>query len=202
MKTHKKQPKSSPRTLKPSQIILLNKPFNVLCQFSDDKGRATLKDWLANKPGFYPAGRLDYDSEGLVVLTKDGHLQNRISSPRFGLEKTYWVQLDGEITEQAIQILLQGVLLKDGLSRALRARRIAEPDNIWPRNPPVRFRAHIPTSWLEITINEGRNRQVKRTTAAVGFPTLRLIRVAVGPWQLQRLQPGEHLIVTASQSLL
>lgn len=172
-----------------SQLILFNKPFGVLCQFSDKDGRPVLADYIS-RPGVYPAGRLDHDSEGLLLLTDDGQLQHHISDPRWKLPKTYWVQVDGDITEEALAQLRKGVNLNDGLTQPADTQRIAEPD-LWPRNPPVRFRAQIPTSWLAITIREGRNRQVRRMTAAVGFPTLRLVRVAIGPWQLDGLAPGE-----------
>lgn len=172
-----------------ANLILLNKPFNVLCQFTDNEGRSTLADFV-RQSGVYPAGRLDYDSEGLVLLTNDGQLQHRIASPRLKMPKTYWVQVDGEIDDAALAQLEQGVQLKDGPTRPAKARRLGEPD-IWPRHPPVRYRANVPTSWIELTITEGRNRQVRRMTAAVGFPTLRLIRRAVGDWSIDNLAPGE-----------
>lgn len=174
-----------------AQIILLNKPFNVLCQFSDDAQRATLAEYV-NDPGYkdyYPAGRLDYDSEGLVILTNDGQLQHRITDPKLKMVKTYWVQLDGEITAEALKTLENGVNLKDGLTLPATAKRLSQPD-VWPRHPPIRERQNIPTSWIELQISEGKNRQVRRMTAAVGFPTLRLIRVAIGPWKIHDLLPG------------
>lgn len=171
-------------------LILLNKPFQTLCQFSDERGRATLANYV-DLPDVYPAGRLDYDSEGLVLLTDDGRLQQRIASPRQKMTKTYLVQVEGEITEQALSQLRNGLELKDGPTRPANARRIPPP-TLWPRNPPVRERATIPTSWLELTLTEGRNRQVRRMTAATGFPTLRLVRWQIGEWSLTGVAPGEY----------
>lgn len=171
-----------------ARLVLFNKPFNVLCQFTDPKGRATLADFLS-APGVYPAGRLDYDSEGLLLLTDDGQLQQTIASPKHKMPKTYWVQVEGELTETALQTLSAGVELKDGRTRPAIARAMAAPD-VWPRQPPIRERKAIPTSWLSLTITEGRNRQVRRMTAAAGFPTLRLIRYSVGNWTLDELAPG------------
>lgn len=170
-------------------LILLNKPYAVLCQFTDDNHRQTLADFVALK-NIYPAGRLDRDSEGLVVLTDDGALQHKISHPRHKLPKTYWVQVEGLPDEKALNQLSQGVHLKDGKTAPARVKMIPEP-SVWPRTPPIRYRVRIPTTWLELTIREGRNRQVRRMTAAVGFPTLRLIRIRVGPWTLDKLAPGE-----------
>lgn len=162
----------------------------MLCQFTDPEGRPTLADYIS-VPGVYAAGRLDTDSEGLLLLTNDGRLQHRLTDPRHKLWKRYWVQVEGQITAQALDQLQQGVLLKDGLTRPARAQAIDEPEGLWPRTPPIRVRQSIPTSWLSLEIHEGRNRQVRRMTAAVGFPTLRLIRAAIGDWTLQGLLPGQ-----------
>ncbi len=174
------------------EIVLLNKPYDVLCQFSDDAGRQTLADILGSSVGidFYPAGRLDLDSEGLVLLTNDGALQHRISHPQHKLSKVYWAQVEGEIEENAVQQLRNGVILNDGKTAPAKVKKMAAPD-IWPRDPPIRQRRNQPTSWIELTIAEGRNRQVRRMTAAVGYPTLRLIRQAIGQWWLDGLAPGE-----------
>ena len=172
-----------------ANLILLNKPFQVLSQFTDAENRATLKDFVTQS-GFYPAGRLDYDSEGLLILTDDGPTQHQLANPAFKLEKTYWVQVEGLITNQALQQLIKGVQLKDGKTRPAKAKAITEPQ-IWDRNPAIRQRKDQPTSWLELKIKEGKNRQVRRMTAAVGFPTLRLIRYAIGNWKVDNLAPGE-----------
>ena len=171
-------------------LILLNKPFGVLCQFTDPDGRPTLADYVP-VPGVYPAGRLDADSEGLLLLTDDGALQARLADPRHHVEKVYWVQVERVPDEAPLARLRAGLVLKDGPTRPARVRAIEEPPGLWAREPPIRHRAAIPTAWLEIGLTEGRNRQVRRMTAAVGFPALRLIRVAVGPYGLGGLRPGE-----------
>lgn len=182
-------------------VILLNKPFKVLCQFSDDRGRATLADYV-DTPDVYPAGRLDFDSEGLVVLTDDGSLQARITHPRFKLPKIYWAQVEGVPTDKSLYLLQRGVILDGRKTLPARVRQIPEPGRLWPRQPPIRYRKTVPDAWLEIELSEGRNRQVRRMTAAVGLPTLRLIRTCVGPWRLADLAPGESRTETAPDWLL
>jgi 23S rRNA pseudouridine2457 synthase len=172
-----------------ARLILFNKPFGVLSQFTSADGHPGLAEFIKLK-GVYPAGRLDHDSEGLLLLTDDGQLQHTISHPKKKQPKTYWVQVEGEINKAAEEQLAKGVVLNDGPTLPAKVKHMNEPD-LWPRNPPVRFRKSIPTHWLEITIIEGRNRQVRRMTAAVGLPTLRLVRAAIGPWKLDSLQPGE-----------
>lgn len=172
-------------------LILFNKPYGVLCQFSEDgSGKPTLAGYIP-VPGVYPAGRLDTDSEGLLLLTDDGRLQARIADPRHKLPKTYWAQVEGLPGAAALQALQQGVDLKDGRTRPAPARLIPPPDGLWPRDPPIRVRKSVPDHWLELTLTEGRNRQVRRMTAAVGHPTLRLIRAAIGDWTLEGLAPGD-----------
>ncbi|MEM9053933.1 MAG: pseudouridine synthase [Pseudomonadota bacterium] len=176
-----------------TRIILFNKPFNVLSQFTD-KGtegstRQTLSDFI-NVPGVYAAGRLDKDSEGLLVLTDNGKLQNRISDPKHKTEKSYWVQVEGIPSEEALTALRKGVDLKDGRTAPAKVRRIEAPDGLWSRNPPIRVRKSVPDCWIEVSLSEGRNRQVRRMTAAVGHPTLRLIRHRIGEWRLGDLAPG------------
>ena len=177
-----------------ARLVLFNKPFQVLTQFRDSGERRTLARYF-NDPSLRAAGRLDYDSEGLLLLSDDGRLVQQISNPRYKLEKTYWAQLEGVPGPDALAQLRTGVILKDGKTRPAGARLIEEPTGLWTRDPPIRYRANIPTSWLELIISEGRNRQVRRMTAAVGFPTLRLIRVRIGEWSLGDLKPGESIEV-------
>jgi 23S rRNA pseudouridine2457 synthase len=171
-------------------LLALNKPYGVACKFSPEPGKKTLADYV-NVPRVYPAGRLDTDSEGLLLLTDDGVLQARIAEPRHKLAKVYWAQVEGEPTEEALDKLRRGVDLGDFVTQPAGARRIDEPANLWPRDPPIRYRAKIPTAWLELTLREGKNRQVRRMTARVGLPTLRLVRAAIGAVALDGLAPGE-----------
>ncbi len=172
-----------------TRLLCFNKPYGVLSQFTPEGRWRGLKDFI-DIPGIYVAGRLDADSEGLLLLTSDGKLQARISDPRYKMEKTYWVQVEGELDDAALERLRQGVQLNDGPTLPARAQRMDAPAGLWERDPPVRFRQSIPTRWLELVIREGRNRQVRRMTAAVGYPTLRLIRAAIGPYTLEGLTPG------------
>ena len=197
--TYKKKPNSANLLPKEQIIVLFNKPFQVLCQFTDesDKKRSTLADYIEVK-NVYAAGRLDLDSEGLLVLTNDGQLQAKISSPKFKMAKTYFVQVDNNVDSAAIKQLQNGVELKDGMTRPAKAEIVSEPEWLWERIPPVRERKNIPTSWIKLTITEGKNRQVRRMTAAVGFPTLRLIRYSVGDWSIDGLESGEYQILDKS----
>ena len=183
-----------------ASLLLLNKPFQVLTQFTSTDGKKTLKDFIC-APGMRPAGRLDYDSEGLVLLTDSGALQTRLADPRWKAPKTYLVQVEGVAAEEHLELLRRGVNLADGLTSPAEAALIDEPAWLWPRVPPIRERKAIPTSWISLTIREGRNRQVRRMTAAVGLPTLRLIRWSVGPWTLEGLAPGESRAVDRNEIL-
>jgi 23S rRNA pseudouridine2457 synthase len=180
------------------RVLLFNKPCGVLCQFSPSAGKRTLKDFIP-VADVYPAGRLDADSEGLVVLTDDGKLQHDISDPEMKLAKTYWVQVEGEPDETALRRLCSGAGLGDFVTLPARARRIDQPSGLWERNPPIRVRKSIPTSWIEMELREGKNRQIRRMTAAAGFPTLRLIRARIGPWTLGGILPGQFRLIDQPQ---
>ncbi|MFY8297241.1 pseudouridine synthase [Pseudoalteromonas sp. SS15] len=198
-KPHNKKPFNKKRVVKEAlpadqvKIVLFNKPFDVLCQFTDDQNRATLADYVKEK-GVYAAGRLDRDSEGLLLLTNCGKLQHTLTNPKKDTDKTYWVQVEGVPSDESIYALNKGVELKDGLTKPAKVRIINEP-NIWPRNPPIRERKNIPTTWLEITISEGKNRQVRRMTAHIGHPTLRLIRYRIGKYTLDGINNGEYKVL-------
>ena len=180
-----------------ARLILFNKPFGVLSHFTPEAGHSCLADYI-DQPGVYPAGRLDRDSEGLLLLTDDGKLQQRLSNPRYNKKKHYLVQVEREISDEALTQLCEGVVLKDGRTRPAVATRIEAPD-LWLRMPPIRVRLTVPTSWLSLTLQEGRNRQIRRMTAAVGYPTLRLVRVQIANWRLEGLQPGQWISTTAPQ---
>ena len=175
-------------------IVLFNKPYGVLSQFTQEGSHQTLKEYIPI-PGIYPAGRLDADSEGLLVLTDEGALQHSLSHPKKKTEKTYWAQVEGEPSDDALDALRGGLDLGDFVTKPAKARVINEPKGLWERNPPIRYRKSVPTSWLEIIISEGKNRQVRRMTAKVGHPTLRLIRYAVGPWSIEGIAPGQYTVL-------
>ena len=182
------------------RYILLNKPYEVLTQFTDEHGRVTLKNFVA-VPNIYPVGRLDFDSEGLLLLTDDKALQHRLSDPRFKVPKTYWAQVEGLVSDEALEKLRQGVQIKDGLTAPAAAERLPEPSDLWARSTPIRFRASIPTSWLQITISQGMNRQVRKMCAAVGLPCLRLVRAAIADLRVADLQPGQWRDLTTEEIL-
>lgn len=182
----------------PARVLLFNKPCNVLCQFTDDRHRSCLADYI-DEPGVYVAGRLDRDSEGLLLLTDNGRLQHRISDPAHKLPKRYLVQVEGQPDTAALHALRNGLLLKDGMTARAECEAVSEPAALWPRDPPIRYRANIPTAWLSVTLREGRNRQLRRMTAAVGYPTLRLIRLAIGPLAVDSLRPGEWRRASAAE---
>ena len=185
--------KHLPQLQNSTMILLFNKPFDVLCQFTDEQGRKTLADFITQK-NIYAAGRLDRDSEGLLILTDNGPLQHKITDPKNKMEKTYWAQVEGIISDDAISQLKKGVKLKDGVTKPAKAKKISCPKELWPRVPPIRKRKHIPTSWIELRISEGRNRQVRRMTAATGFPTLRLIRCRIGEWSIDNINSGSYIV--------
>jgi len=183
-----RKPRSKPLAVNERKLLLFNKPFDVLCQFKDQEGRTTLAEYI-KQPGVYAAGRLDRDSEGLLLLTNDGYLQHELTDPKKKTSKTYWVQVEGQPNEQQLQKLRNGIELKDGLTRPAQIEIMSEPQ-VWQRDPPIRERKNIPTTWLAITISEGKNRQVRRMTAAIGHPTLRLIRYSIGQWTIDGLENG------------
>jgi 23S rRNA pseudouridine2457 synthase len=180
-------------------LILLNKPYQVLSQFTDKDGRATLGNFV-EVADVYPAGRLDYDSEGLILLTDDGRLQARISQPTSKITKTYWSQVEGTPSERQLSELVSGVKLKDGMAQAVSATLLDPPARLWERNPPIRYRANVADRWIEIALTQGRNRQVRRMTAAVGLPTLRLIRYSIGPWSIEGLKPGQSRQLSSDEA--
>ncbi|MEO8103273.1 MAG: pseudouridine synthase [Betaproteobacteria bacterium] len=182
-------------------LIAFNKPYGVICQFSPSGGKPTLKDFI-DVPGVYPAGRLDTDSEGLLLLTDDGILQARIADPARTVVKTYWVQVDGEPTDADVEPLREGLDVGEFVTAPAQARLMAPPANLWPRDPPVRVRQNIPTAWLEIGIAEGKNRQIRRMTARIGYPTLRLLRVSIGSWRLEGIAPGKWRIVDVPAEMM
>lgn len=183
-----------------AKYILFNKPYGVLCQFTDPQGRPTLKDFIKEK-GVYSVGRLDYDSEGLLLLTDDGELNHRLSEPRYKQPKTYWAQVERTISDEEIKTLEKGIKLSGGSTQPAKIKRLPDNMPIWARPVPIRFRKSVPTSWIEITIYEGMNRQVRKMTAAVGHPCLRLIRVAIGPMKLGNLQPGKSVLLDKAPRL-
>mgnify|MGYP000403844375 CR=1 FL=1 len=176
-----------------SRLVLFNKPFNTLCQFTGEPGDSTLADYV-DIPKIYPAGRLDKDSEGLLLLTDDGRLQHQIANPKKKMAKTYWVQVEGSPSDDDLEPLRQGIEIQKYRTKPAKVRLIEAP-NVWPRNPPIRERKNVADTWLELTLKEGKNRQVRRMTAAIGFPTLRLIRAQIGPWSLERLAPGDYKVI-------